>query len=141
MTGKSETRDKAFVRYTMTTTFLQRLHDEKPWEKNSAVQTINGYHSNAANLTSKMSQTEMKHASETVLENQIKELKPLDYILLENLGEIRETHFTNTKFTIYEKYTSAQIIFSQFSMAMVQSAFFGSMLLFPEIYGTLGVPE
>ena len=54
LTGKSETKDKAFVRYTKTGVFIQRLHDEKPWEKNSAAQTINGYHSNAANLTTKM---------------------------------------------------------------------------------------
>ena len=141
MTGKSETREKAFSRYVQTGIFLHRLHNEKPWEKSSAVQIINGYHSSASNLTSKMSLYEMKDLSETTLEKQIMQLNSLDYILLENLSEIREKHFYNTEFTIYKKYTSASIIFSQFDMAMVQSAFFGSMLNFPELYGGLQISE
>ena len=62
MTGKSDTKDKAFVRYTMTTKLLQRLYDEKPWQKGSAIQQINGYHSNAASFISRMSKTEMRMA-------------------------------------------------------------------------------
>ena len=83
----------------------------------------------------------MKDASVTILGNQIKKMNALDHTLLKNLQEIKEKHFSNTKFTIFEKYTSAPIIFSQFDMAMVQSAFFGSMLTFPEMYGTSEVSK
>ena len=141
MTGKSDTKDKAFVRYTMTTKLLQRLYNEKPWQKDSAIQQINGYHSNAANFTSRMSNTEMENRSEAILKDQIEKLGPLDHILLENLQDIRSIHFSTVEFNLYEKYICAPIIFSQFDMAMVQSAFFSSILCFPEMYGVQDVSK
>ena len=141
MTGKSETKDKAFKRYAMTGNFIQRLHEEKPWNKKSAVQNINRYHSNAASFLSKLSKMEMKIKSEAILDKQVQELEPLDHILLENLEEIRNTHFFNVKFSMHERYLNDPMIFSQFSMAMVQSAFIGSIVTYPEMFGVLDVSK
>lgn len=110
-------------------------------EKGSVVEQINGYHSSASKSNSKMSLPEMKSKSDAILQAQIDKLEPLDHILLENLQEIRNIHFTNVKFKFYEKYVNSSIIFSQLDMALVQSAFFSNLITFPELYGGVGVSK
>ena len=60
LTKKSETKKKAFVRYTMTGYYMERLYTELPWERSSAVQQVNAYHYNAFDLVKNISKTEAK---------------------------------------------------------------------------------
>ena len=64
-----------------------------------------------------------------------KTLEPLDYILLENLRQIREDEFNGAKFDAYEKYVKSETLFSQFDMAMVQGAFFAGLVAYPKSFG------
>ena len=51
---------------------------------------------------------------------------------MRNLKYYREEVFGSQTFSIYQKYMTSDVIFSQFDMAMVQSAFFASVVVFPE---------
>ena len=75
------------------------------------------------------------------LDESIKKLEPLDRIILDNLREIQETHFFGADFSAYDKYLKARVKFSQVDMAMVQAAFFASVVTFPHMYGLSKVPR
>ena len=58
-----------------------------------------------------------------------------------SLQEIKAKHFAGVKFLAYEKYIQSEVTFSQFDMAMVQAAFFASLLTFPREFGLENVPR
>ena len=65
----------------------------------------------------------------------------MDYVLLNNFKHIKENEFQEIKFEFFEKYVNAKDVFTQFDMAMVQSAFFASLVVFPKLYGVETVPK
>ena len=65
----------------------------------------------------------------------------MDYVILNNLKCIKENEFPDVKFEYFEKYLNAKDVFTQFDMAMVQSAFFASLAVFPQLYGVENVPK
>ena len=71
----------------------------------------------------------------------VKNLEKLDYLVLNNLQELQKTHFKDVKYHFYQKYIEAKEVFTQFDMAMVQSAFFASLVVFPKIWGVESVPR
>ena len=71
----------------------------------------------------------------------IAKLEHLDYVLLNNFKHIKENDFQEIKFEFFEKYVNAKDVFTQFDMAMVQSAFFASLVVFPKLYGVETVPK
>ena len=73
--------------------------------------------------------------------NDIEKLEHLDYVILNNLKHIKENEFGDVKFEFFEKYLNAKDVFTQFDMAMVQSAFFASLAVFPKLYGVETVPK
>ena len=50
---------------------------------------------------------------------------------MSNIEELRNTRFKDHEFPIYEEYTNTDVIFSQLDMALVQIAFFASIIIFP----------
>lgn len=142
MTQRSENVQKAFVRYSMTGFYIERLYEELPWEEQSAIRTINGYHSGALKKIQQQPWTALKSKADEILKRQeekVTTLEHLDHVLLENLKLIRQSNAFD--FSAYDKYRNADIIFSQFDMAMVQSAFFASLVTFPHLFGLLDVPK
>merc|ERR1711963_289085 len=51
---------------------------------------------------------------------------------------MKKERLNSKSFSIYDQYLKSDVIFSQFDMAMVQIAFFASVVVFPQKYG---VPE
>lgn len=142
MTQKSENVEKAFVRYSLTGLYITKLYEELPWDKKSAIQTINGYHKNASNLVYKMPWSKLKSKADEIIQGQdkdVKTLEPLDYVLLEALNSVKTSSQIN--WSAYDKYIKAEILFSQFDMAMVQCAFFAGLIVFPKMYGIENVPR
>ena len=74
-------------------------------------------------------------------ETDIEKLELLDYVILNNLKCIKENEFPDVKFEYFEKYLNAEDVFTQFDMAMVQSAFFASLAVFPQLYGVENVSK
>lgn len=134
LTRRSETVEKAFVRYSMTGHFIQRIYQELPWEEDGAVQKINAYHSSAAKKMRQRTKDQLKQEAQEVLDNLPKEdtkLSHLDRVLLRNVKLLRETTFAGLSFDLYNLYINSTSAFSHFDMAMVQSAFFASIVTFP----------
>ena len=50
---------------------------------------------------------------------------------LEGIKDFRTRVFKDTRFVIYDKYMESDVVFSQFDMALVQIAFFASVVVFP----------
>lgn len=128
----------------MTGYYIEKLYEELPWEDQSAIRTINGYHSGALKKIQQQPWTALKSKADEILKKQdekITTLEHLDYVLLENLKKIRQDNTLGIDFSAYDKYRNADIIFSQLDMAMVQSAFFASLVMFPHLFGLMEVPK
>ena len=60
LTERSENPSKAYVRYSMTGFYLDRLYQDKPWQTKTSVQNVNGFHSAAAKKFRKMNVPELE---------------------------------------------------------------------------------
>ncbi len=60
LTKRSETVEKAYLRYSMTGYYIQKLYQELPWDKKSAIQQVNAYHSNASMLSRRQDRSSLK---------------------------------------------------------------------------------
>ena len=56
----------------------------------------------------------------------------LDQVLLTGIEAVKKDKFSLKSFPIFEQYMKCDVIFSQFDMAMVQVAFFASVVVFPQ---------
>ena len=61
--------------------------------------------------------------------------------MLENLQKIKQMHFQNVDFEAFATFVNSNVFFSQFDMALVQSAFFAGIITFPNIYGLQNKPR
>ena len=68
-------------------------------------------------------------------------LVKLDYVMLENIQRIKKTKFQDVNFQAYETFVNSELFFTQFDMALVQSAFFASLITFPKEYGLQDKPK
>lgn len=149
----------------MTGNYIQKLYEELPWEKNSSVQQVNSYHSESAKQVRQLSRCELRRldikfavSTKTLSEipscnirqaikimetlpEEITAMEALDLILLQNLKVLKESDFHGVQFPVYERYCMSEVLFSQFDMAMVQSAFFASIVIFPDSLGVKGAPQ
>jgi hypothetical protein len=144
----------------MTGNYIQKLYEELPWEKNSSIQQVNSYHSESAKQVRQLSRCELRRldikfavSTKTLSEipscnirQAIKIMETLPeeitaMILLQNLKVLKESDFHGVQFPVYERYCMSEVLFSQFDMAMVQSAFFASIVIFPDSLGVKGAPQ
>ena len=66
----------------------------------------------------------------------VKDLNRLDEIILKNLSRLAETDFKDVKYDFYDQFINgSNHVFSQVDIAMVQSAFFASLVIFPRAWG------
>lgn len=138
LTQKSETKKKAFFRYIDTGYYMSRfLQGPAPWENDNIFHIVNQYHSKAAEMARKMTKNQRHQAAKDKLEQLKAEDKiPLndefDQALMSDLEYYKTRVFQSTSFPIFDKYMRSDVIFSQFDMAMVQIAFFASVVIFPQ---------
>jgi hypothetical protein len=144
----------------MTGNYIQKLYEELPWEKNSSIQQVNSYHSESAKQVRQLSRCELRRldikfavSTKTLSEipscnirQAIKIMETLPeeitaMILLQNLKVLKESDFHGVQFPVYERYCKYEVLFSQFDMAMVQSAFLTSIVIFPDNLGVKGAPQ
>ena len=55
-------------------------------------------------------------------------------VLMINLQKVSD-EMCESEFDYFNKYVDSKLVFSNFDMALVQSAFFASIITFPEQYG------
>jgi len=111
-----------------------------PWEDNSYYKTVNGYHNEALQKFRHMTRDELESSARTRIENLDVEDKipldeELDKVLLSNIEELKCTRYKDEKFLVYKEYLKSDVIFSQLDMALVQIAFFASIIMFPKRFG------
>ena len=52
--------------------------------------------------------------------------------LLSNIEELKSNQYKDMEFEVYHEYMESDLIFSQTDMALVQIAFFASVIMFPK---------
>ena len=117
---------------------MQKLYTELPWEKASAVQRINSSHSHALKMVQNLSKQEAKSKAMNLIESlpeDAKQIECLDLVLLKNLNDIKANELKEVNFAAYFAHEESEVFFSQFDMAMGQYAFFGHLIVCPELYG------
>jgi len=135
LTKQSETKEKAFLRYSRAEAIMQKLYTELPWEKSSAVQRINSAHSHALKKVQNLSKQEAKRKTMDLIESlpeETKQMESLDLVLLQNLKDIKTNELMDINFDAYFAHEESDVFFSQFDIAMGQYAFFGHLVMCPE---------
>ena len=112
------------------------LEGPPPWEDDHVFKMVNGYHNNAAQKFREMTREERRSkAVEKITqlspEDKYPNNEPLDEAFLVAVKDFRDRVFADTNFPIYDRYIDSDVVFSQFDMALVQIAFFASVVVFP----------
>lgn len=144
LTERSETVKKARWRYIDTSYYMtQWYRGPAPWENASYWNMVNTYHKQAANKLCEMTKEQRSSRAQEVVENlnpdEKMQINDLDKALLNNLRHIRENGIQT--FPVYERYMKSHLLFSQFDMALVQMAFFASIIVFPRQFGADGCSD
>ena len=138
LTQKTETKKKAFYRYIDTGYFMARwLLGPPPWENEQMYKIVNGYHKSAANKMRNLSKNQRQDKADELIAHLEAEEKmltndPLDQAML---ASVRGHPNSQRNHEIHEEYIKSETVFSQFDMALVHIAFFGSVVVFPERFG------
>jgi len=117
---------------------MQKLYTELPWKKSSAVQRINSAHSHALKKVQTLSKQEAKRKTMDLIQSlpeETKQMESLDLVLLQNLKDIKTNELMDVNFDAYYAHEESEVFFSQFDIAMGQYAFFGHLVICPELYG------
>ena len=114
------------------------LQGPPPWENTHLYHLVNSYHLQAAEKFRYMSKKDrhiaaIEKLSQLSHEDNFTDLnEDLDPVLLKGLKSIKEDQFQFKTYPMYDKYMESNLLFSQFDMAMVQVAFFASIVIFPQ---------
>lgn len=140
---KSHMKEDATTRYMETAALVYSWYLSDAWEKEGLasvmIRRVNAMHRFVANKVRPIHTTIGKNVDEVFKDSDVDveaELTFQDKILLTELAEIREK--TNIPKEYYD-YVDDSIAFSQTDMTLVQGAFFGHLMLFPEHYGAKDV--
>merc|ERR1712013_15349 len=140
---KSHMKEDATTRYLETAALVYSWYLTDVWERESLssvmIRRVNAMHRFVANKVRPIHKTIGKNVQEVFKDADVdleSELTEQDRILLEEITEIREKTVIPQE---YYNYVNDSVAFSQVDMTLVQGAFFGQLLLFPEHYGAKNV--
>lgn len=139
-TRKTENIQKTFVRMSKLLDHLEKMFQELvPWEDLNLMTVTNAYHVAALRKIQQQPWYHLKQKGQQNLREAGNTLNSLDLALLESLDRIKRENPMNL--TALNKYKEANIIFSQWDIAVDICASFSFLSEFPQLFGFLNVPR
>jgi len=146
MSRKSHGKKLATERYTDTAAIVYSWYLADCWETESQtsknIRKVNAMHRYMAGKVRPVGLDRMpEKTNEVFKESEIDPEANLSYqdkVFLESLSELRDSVKIPKEFW---DYVNDSVLFSEMDMTMVQGAFFGQFLHYPEMYGSAWVPK
>ena len=134
LTGLSHYPKKARRRYLDTTKYIWKWYHLEPWNNFVDFDKVNKMHLEALKKVKHMTAQERREKAIEIISEYSEEEK-LDKVLQSDVQNFRTDHLNDCEFHIYKKYLQSESIFTQFDMCLVLLAFFGTFVIYPEMFG------